>query len=353
MASVHGWPETPAQISYLRQNGIGVSERWFKPQTRAKRVGYALWRLLRPGSNSPTSQDVEWQKIRDFRPNLVCISQGGIYDGLEWMERCYKNAYPYVIIAHANNDRYLPSNDDSVRLATVYKKALKCCFVSMANLKLFEKQTAQRLTNACIVRNPFSVPYYTDIPWPEADVLKLACVGRLSVDKGQDLIMEALSLPQWKNRSVSVTFFGDGSQSVLFRNLAEFFGVEDKVVFAGHVHDIMEIWAQHHALILPSRWEGLPIAIVEAMLCGRAVITTDIAGNTEVVEDGVTGFVAQAPKLQLVAEAMERAWQSRGRLKEMGVRAAMEIRSKVSADPVADFTDMLLSTKLSTYRIER
>lgn len=57
---------------------------------------------------------------------------------------------------------------------------------------------------------------------------------------------------------------------------------------------------------MPSRFEGLPLAMVEAMLCARPVVATDVAGHAEIIEDGVTGFLADAPTAGSMAAALER-----------------------------------------------
>ncbi len=80
----------------------------------------------------------------------------------------------------------------------------------------------------------------------------------------------------------------------------------------------------------------MPLTLVEAMLCGRACIVTDVGGSRELVRDDVNGFLAKAPTAELLDEAMNRAWESRGRLREMGGRAAEDVRKWVSADPAED-----------------
>jgi glycosyltransferase involved in cell wall biosynthesis len=107
--------------------------------------------------------------------------------------------------------------------------------------------------------------------------------------------------------------------------------------FTGFVDDIETLWSRHHALILPSQYEGMPVALVEAMLCGRAAIVTDVAGNRELIRDGINGFLAKAPTLELLDEAMNRAWTNRGSLMEMGRVAAEDVRKWVSEDPGTDF----------------
>jgi glycosyltransferase involved in cell wall biosynthesis len=73
------------------------------------------------------------------------------------------------------------------------------------------------------------------------------------------------------------------------------------------------------------------------MLCGRPCITTDVASHKELVRDGINGFLAKAATTELLDEAMNRAWENRSRLKEMGVVAAADVREWVSADPSQDF----------------
>lgn len=121
------------------------------------------------------------------------------------------------------------------------------------------------------------------------------------------------------------------------KRLARELGVEGKVRFAGHVAEIQQVWTQHHALVLPSRFEGLPIALVEAMLCSRPAIVTDFAGNAELVgKNGECGFVATAPTVTAVADAMERAWQSRMRWQAMGQTASHQVRSQIPRDPIGE-----------------
>jgi glycosyltransferase involved in cell wall biosynthesis len=119
--------------------------------------------------------------------------------------------------------------------------------------------------------------------------------------------------------------------------------IADRVQFQGFASDLVEVWARHHALILPSRSEGLPLAVVEAMLCGRICIVTDVAGNSELLEDNFTGFVAKAPAPDLVDEALDRAWRRRHEWQEMGKAAAQSVRKRVPPDPVGAFASLISS----------
>jgi glycosyltransferase involved in cell wall biosynthesis len=174
--------------------------------------------------------------------------------------------------------------------------------------------------------------------------LKLACVGRLYPPaKGQDILIEALADPSWTKREWILTFYGEGEMRRALEHQVNRLQLTDRVVFAGVVDNIQVVWAANHVLVMPSRFEGLPLAIVEAMFCGRPVIATDVGGHSEIIEDGATGFLAKAPTVDAVGLALERAWQKRSDLQQMGERAAQRIRHFVPADPIRIFSDRIMA----------
>jgi len=199
------------------------------------------------------------------------------------------------------------------------------------------------LTNATIVRSPFKVAWDAKPPWPTSETLwRLACVGRLdTIAKGQDILLRVFAAEKWQNRPVEVSLFGSGPHEASLRTLVSTFGLADKIHFRGEIGLIESVWADHHALVLPSRFEGLPVALIEAMLCGRTAIVTDVAGGKEILEDGIYGFVAEGPTVTQLDCALERAWSSRAHWKELGGRAAVEIRRLVPRDPAAVFATLL------------
>jgi glycosyltransferase involved in cell wall biosynthesis len=81
----------------------------------------------------------------------------------------------------------------------------------------------------------------------------------------------------------------------------------------------------------------MPLALVEAMLCGRPSIVTDVGGTRELIRDGINGFLAKAPTVEFLDEAMTRAWDSRDQLMDMGHIAATDVRQWVSRDPTEEF----------------
>jgi glycosyltransferase involved in cell wall biosynthesis len=113
-------------------------------------------------------------------------------------------------------------------------------------------------------------------------------------------------------------------------------------VLGGFCNDIDQLWREHHALVLPSRFEGNALAMIEAMLCGRMPIVTDVGRVTELVDDNRSGFIAPAATVQLIDDAMERAWQRRHEWQAMGALAAADIRKRHGLTPPQDFAQAIL-----------
>ena len=149
-----------------------------------------------------------------------------------------------------------------------------------------------------------------------------------------------LSRKKWRDRPLQVTLYGKGARQQSLARLKSMWKL-DNVQFGSYVQDIEAVWQTHHGLILPSRYEGLPLAVVEAMLCARPCIVTDVAGNRELIEDNVEGFIAAAPKPEFLDEALERAWQQRARWYDIGQAAAQKVRACVPRDPIGAFAQQL------------
>lgn len=282
-------------------------------------------------------------QLTGLNPDLVVISQGANFDGTAYGDLCRISGRAYVMISQKATDYYWPSDRDRIVMRAAFQSALRCFFVSRHNLQLTERQIGETLTNAEVVRNPFLVPG-ASLPWPASPyhAIKLACVARLETgEKGQDILLQVLARRQWRERNLSVSFFGAGHNLESLRGLARHLDLKN-VEFAGFVSDVESIWKTHHALVLPSRTEGLPLALVEAMMCGRFGIVTNEGGSAEVVEEGRTGFIASSAHADAFDEAMERAWAVREQWESIGQAAGVAIRTMVPPDPVAAFTATLL-----------
>lgn len=336
-AGVNDWPGPRREWDGLAAAGCEVHVRKYIPRL----PGRLLNRLL-PTSKKILPPNARHEWLQKYQPDLVVVCQAWTDDGLEVMELCRKNRWKFATIVQAGSEYQWPDDDRAERLRQAYLSATCAFFVSRHNWQLTEQQIAARIPRGEIVWNPFSEDCGQALPWPdESQGVRLACVGRLQPDaKGQDILLQVLARDGWHERGVSVTLFGKGVNRRQIEGLGKMLGVNN-VRFGGFT-SAGEIWRTHHALVLPSRKEGLPIVLLEASLCGRPAICNRTAGVPEILDDGVTGFLSAAPEVELFAEAMQRAWENRDRWREMGQRAAAKVRALVPAKPAETFAARLL-----------
>ncbi len=305
-----------------------------------------LFNRFAPSSLQLDFRNEGYKFLLESKPDLTVINQGGNTGGNELMEFCVQNNFKFVTISQAANEAKWPSDGLNKKLSELFPKAVMNYFVSRANICLTELQIGMKINNSKVIFNPFNVKYDNDIKYPEVrENYFLANVARHEFyAKGQDILFTVLSEKKWRDRNLVVNLYGKGENTYSLGKLKNYFSL-DKVNIAGHISPD-EIWKMNHALILTSRYEGLPLALAEAMLCGRPGIVTDVSGNPEIVIDNVNGFLAKAPKAEFVDEAMERAWNVRTRWEEFGVKAKEHARTIIPKDPIEYFFNELINLKL-------
>jgi glycosyltransferase involved in cell wall biosynthesis len=280
------------------------------------------------------------QLIKKIAPNLLVINQGYNFNGVDLMFFAKQNSMKYVTISHAVNECLWPNLQLRQKMIAGYFNSMANFFVSQDNLEVTQTQLGKELSNAEVVRNPFNVPYLTNLEYPQTDNFNLAFVGRFDFfAKGQDVLLRVLAQPKWKKRKLTVNFYGEGQDIENIKDLIQFHKIENAVV---HSHsETIDIWKKNQGLILTSRFEGLPLVLVEAMLSKRFVIVTNVSGNKELVCDNVTGFLAAAPRPEYIDEALERAWERRNDWEKMGEEANKYIISQIPQNPALVFADKL------------
>jgi glycosyltransferase involved in cell wall biosynthesis len=279
------------------------------------------------------------KQLHRLKPAFAIISQGINFDGLGYAHACLELKIPYVLIAQKAVDFYWPAPSDRPLMARIYQQAAASFFVSQHNLTLTEEQLGVRFKNSSVVFNPVKIKHV--IPYPSThEGFRLACVGRLFIlDKGQDILIRVLSRQKWQKRPLTVSFIGSGIDEQGLRDMAALLRVKN-IEFAGPQDDMEKVWAQFHGYVGPSRSEGLPLSMVEAMAAGRPVIVSRAGGNTELMEEPVTGFSGEANETAF-DEALERAWQRRDQWEQIGIAAAESIRRKVPQLPEKEFVNTI------------
>jgi L-malate glycosyltransferase len=330
------WPEQPPAIRALQDRGAVLFARTADPGSR---WGRAFERHVRP-----------FPALIRWGPEAILVNQGGFYDLMlrgDIPRLLAAIGAPYTPLFQQVYDFQFPIYGDYARgaLAGYCLRARRVAFVAEGNRRAAERQLATSLPNARVVRNPTNLAGDDAVPWPPAGAgpARLASSARLEVnDKGQDVLLECLAGDAWRGRDWELNLYGKGDGRGYLEALARHYGIADRVRFRGHVGDLRSIWRENHLHLLPSRVEGTPLSLVEAMICGRPSVVTDVGGNAEWVAEPRNGFLAEAPTPRSFGAALERAWAARGGWESQGEAARREALRLVDPDPAGTLLDLVV-----------
>lgn len=177
-------------------------------------------------------------------------------------------------------------------------------------------------------------------PLRAAGMTLLGCVGSVTANKNQRLVVE--SLARLARRDVVAVFIGEGGESLT--DAARARGVEDRVCVLGYRPDAERWMGLFDLLVLPSLTEGQGLVVLEAFRAGTPVIASDIAALRQLVTDGETGWLFEANQADALANALTRALDTAPGERERIVRAARN-------SFLADYTlDVMVARHETLYR---
>lgn len=127
---------------------------------------------------------------------------------------------------------------------------------------------------------------------------------RFYPQKGIRYLIQAIPTVLVAHPKTIFLLIGDGVERQMLERMVEDAGIKAHVIFAGFRRDIARLIGALDIYVLPSLWEGLPLALLEALMAKKAVVATRVGGNTEMIEDGRTGFIVPPKKSDLLAERL-------------------------------------------------
>jgi len=171
---------------------------------------------------------------------------------------------------------------------------------------------------------------------------RLLSVGRLVHQKGLDLALRALA--QLKDLEWEWCIAGDGPQIKVLRSLANELGIQDRITFPGwrsHA-ELVECYKGSNLFLFPSRHEGMPNVVLEAMASGLPVIASRIAGNEELVVDGETGLLFPSEDVEALCVALRTLLTDASQRQVMGNASRRRVEALYSWENTAQQYTLLL-----------
>jgi GalNAc-alpha-(1->4)-GalNAc-alpha-(1->3)-diNAcBac-PP-undecaprenol alpha-1,4-N-acetyl-D-galactosaminyltransferase len=203
-----------------------------------------------------------------------------------------------------------------------YPKSFCLIVQNQAILKYFSKEPKLRIQ---LIPNP--VIGHTDYESeqkkePKQTANVLLAMGRLSEEKGFDLLLRALSQVAHKHPDWSLVIWGEGPQRASLEKLRDDLGLQDKVWFPGLTKQSYEELKRADLFVLSSRYEGFPNVLCEAMACGLPVISFDCPGGPrEIIRNGIDGILVPSENVEALATAIDKLIDDEKERKRIAMRA--------------------------------
>ena len=181
--------------------------------------------------------------------------------------------------------------------------------------------------------------------------LLVGAVGSMTREKGFDVLLESFSrlADTWPH--VHLCVLGDGPLRPSLQAQAGELGVADRVCLPGHVTDVRPWLSAFELMVVPSRSEGLPMVVLEAMASGRAVVATRVGGIPEVVQDGRTGLLVPPEDAAALATAMADSLGDAARRRGWGRAGQDYVRQEFSLAAMIDKLDRLYEGLLAAHQV--
>jgi glycosyltransferase involved in cell wall biosynthesis len=175
--------------------------------------------------------------------------------------------------------------------------------------------------------------------------------GRLDPVKDYGTLLQAMvDVPE----AARLVIAGSGPMENELRRLSDELGLEDRVQFLGFEPNVLRWMRVANGFVLASRWEGLPMVVLEAAACGVPAVATDVPGTHEVVVDGKTGLLAARGSAKALARAMTHMMEMPGEERRaMGERARQFVQEHYSLDATLDRWEALYVELLGRNPIRR
>lgn len=160
--------------------------------------------------------------------------------------------------------------------------------------------------------------------------------GRLAPQKGIEYLIRAVPLLISKIESFKLLIVGEGPLRDYLEDLVRELKIVQYVYFLGFRRDVGDLLNIADVVVLPSLWEGLSIALLEAMAASKPIITTSIGSNIEVLEDGVAGILVPSKNVERLAEAILKLYEDKDFRKKIALAGYNRYRDCYTEERMLD-----------------
>ena len=185
-----------------------------------------------------------------------------------------------------------------------------------------------------------------ELPTPLAGRRLIGVIGSLTEEKGYDFLLESFPPLLREFPDLHLVVLGDGYLRGTLQDLAVARGVGDHVLFTGNVEDVRPWLKQFELVVIPSRREGLPTVLLEAMALGRPVVAADVGGICELLRDGESGALFTAEDGSALRQASARLLANADLRRSFGSAARQRVDQEFTQQHAIARLEQLYETQL-------
>lgn len=204
------------------------------------------------------------------------------------------------IVVSERND---PKHDGRGKLMQMYCN----CIYRKAKAVIFQNEYEKTCFDDALTRKSYIIPNPVSVTTEQKKVpqqFKIITAGRLTEQKNQAMLIEAMSLVHREYPEVKCEIYGEGNLREWLQSQIEMQGLTEVMSLKGNVMNIHEQFANSSIFVLTSNFEGLSNALIEAMMVGLPCITTDYPGASELIRDGENGLIVPCGDSRALAKAI-------------------------------------------------
>lgn len=179
----------------------------------------------------------------------------------------------------------------------------------------------------------------------------IIAMGRLHLQKGYAYLIHALAAVREEFPAIKLFIVGEGEEENNLKNLVKSLDLTDQIMFTGLLPDSGKILSFAELFILPSLWEGMPNAILEAMAAGKPVVATTVGGVPELVLHGETGILVPPQDPDALARAILDLFRDPVKARTMGEAGRERVQVHFRIASMLEKTERLYHELLATKRL--
>ena len=168
----------------------------------------------------------------------------------------------------------------------------------------------------------------------------MGSVGRLTWQKGFDVLLHAFSL--LVHEDLNLLIFGVGEEEARLRALAAKLSLQARVHFAGFRRDVRHVLGALDLYVHSSRFEGMPIALLEAMAAACPIVASSVDGNRDLIEDGVHGWLVPPENPVVLARTIQEALSDLDEARRRGAAARQRVLTHFSIEAIVGSWEKLI-----------